>query len=73
MELSPRRVPNVVGQVMAPSEFQGVIIAGINRRTGIVQSSDIIEDGMACTIQADVPLAQVGFLDALFNNDVSHE
>lgn len=61
MEFSPRRDPYVVGQVLAPSDFQGVIIAGINRRAGIVQSSDIIEDGVACTIQADVPLAQVGF------------
>lgn len=46
---------------MAPSEFQGTIIAGINRRTGMIQSSDMSEDGAGCVMQADVPLAQVRF------------
>lgn len=44
---------------MAPNEFQGSVIGGINRRAGIIQNTDMSDDGSGCVIQADVPLAQV--------------
>lgn len=46
-------------KVMAPNDFQGTIIGGINKRTGVIQNSDMSEDGSGCVVQADVPLAQV--------------
>lgn len=56
---SPRVLCDVCGQVMAPNEFQGSVIGGINRRTGVIQNTDMSDDGSGCVIQADVPLAQV--------------
>lgn len=47
-------------KVTAPNDFQGSVIGGINRRTGIIQDTDMSDDGSACVIHADVPLAQVG-------------
>lgn len=44
---------------MAPNEFQGSVIGGINKRSGIIQNTDMSDDGSGCVIQADVPLAQV--------------
>lgn len=46
-------------QVMAPNEFQGSVIGGINRRQGVIQNTDMSDDGSGCVVQADVPLAQV--------------
>lgn len=57
--LKLRSLCPVCYQVMAPSEFQGSVIGGINRRTGIIQNTDMSDDGSGCVIQADVPLAQV--------------
>lgn len=44
---------------MAPNDFQGSVIGGINKRSGIIQNTDMSDDGSGCVIQADVPLAQV--------------
>jgi elongation factor G len=46
-------------EVVAPSEFQGTIIGGINKRNGLIMGSDLSEDGAQVTILADVPLAQM--------------
>ncbi|CAM9583242.1 unnamed protein product, partial [Discosporangium mesarthrocarpum] len=46
-------------EVVAPSEFQGTVIGGVNRRAGLIQSADISEDGTCCIIKADVPLNQM--------------
>lgn len=43
-------------EVNAPAEFQGTIVANLNRRMGLIQSADMSENGMDCIIKADVPL-----------------
>lgn len=48
---------------MAPNEFQGSVIGGINKRSGIIQNTDMSDDGSGCVIQADVPLAQVKLIE----------
>jgi elongation factor G len=45
--------------VTTPQEFQGSIIAGLNKRMGLIQGSDTSDDGSVCVIKADVPLAQM--------------
>jgi len=45
-------------EVVAPQEFQGTIVSGLNRRMGLIQSSDITEDA-SVQIVADMPLANM--------------
>ena len=40
-------------------EFQGTIVSGLNRRMGMIQSSDVSASGQDVVIKADVPLAQM--------------
>mmetsp|Transcript_16779 Transcript_16779/g.37726 ORF Transcript_16779/g.37726 Transcript_16779/m.37726 type:complete len:256 (+) Transcript_16779:240-1007(+) len=46
-------------EVTAPEEFQGTVIAGLNRRMGLIQASEISPDGKDVVIEAEVPLAQM--------------
>jgi elongation factor G len=46
-------------QVEAPADFQGTVVAGLNRRMGMIQSSDMNDDGSGIKIQAEVPLANM--------------
>jgi elongation factor G len=51
--------PIMALEVEAPAEFQGTIIGGLNKRNGLIMSTDLNEDGSSVTIKADVPLAQM--------------
>ena len=46
-------------EVCAPSEFQGVIMGGLNRRGGLIMGTELNDDGSLVTIQADVSLSQM--------------
>lgn len=43
-------------EVEIPSEFQGTVVAALNRRMGMIQNSDVNDDGSGITILAEVPL-----------------
>jgi elongation factor G len=51
--------PVMTVQVEAPADFQGTVVAGLNRRMGMIQSSDMNDDGSGIKIQAEVPLANM--------------
>lgn len=46
-------------EVEIPSEFQGSVVAALNRRMGLIQNSDVNDDGSGIRIVADVPLANM--------------
>ena len=46
-------------EVAAPSEFQGAIIGGLNKRGGLIMSTDLNDDGSQVSVRADVPLAEM--------------
>eukprot|EP01039_Chlorochromonas_danica_P004539 gene4537-4977_t len=46
-------------EVNAPSEFQGTIMGGLNKRNGMIMATDLNDDGSQVRIIADVPLAQM--------------
>ena len=53
--------------VEGPSEFQGVVIAGLNQRRGIIISTS--EDGIWSVVDAEVPLAEMfGYATVLRSN-----
>jgi elongation factor G len=66
--------PSVLEPVMAveidiPQEFQGTVVAGVNRRMGLISSSDVSEDGSSVKVQAEVPLANMfGYSTELRSN-----
>ena len=51
--------PVMTVEIEIPSEFQGTVVAGINRRMGLIQNSDMNDDGSSIKILADVPLANM--------------
>ena len=46
-------------EIDVPIEFQGSVVAGVNKRMGLIQSSDISEDGSSLKVIAEVPLASM--------------
>jgi elongation factor G len=50
-------VMNVAVEI--PSEFQGTVVAALSRRMGMIQSSDVNDDGSGTKIIAEVPLANM--------------
>jgi elongation factor G len=59
-----RASPSVLEPVMAvevvvPTDFQGTVVAALNKRMGMIQSSDVNEEGSGVTIVADVPLSNM--------------
>mmetsp|Transcript_16299 Transcript_16299/g.33852 ORF Transcript_16299/g.33852 Transcript_16299/m.33852 type:complete len:124 (-) Transcript_16299:1036-1407(-) len=56
--------PNVLEPVMnveieIPAEFQGSVTASLSRRMGMIQSSDMNEDGSGLKLVVQVPLANM--------------
>ena len=51
--------PIMSAEVVAPSEFQGNILGGINKRGGMIMNSDVSSDGGSITVEAEVPLAEM--------------
>lgn len=66
--------PSVLEPVMTveidiPQEFQGTVVAGVNRRMGLISSSDVSNDGSSVKVQAEVPLANMfGYSTELRSN-----
>jgi elongation factor G len=46
-------------EVMAPSEFQGTVIGGLNKRGGLILDTNLNEDGSSVNIRADCPLSEM--------------
>ena len=69
-----RASPSILEPVMnveveAPAEFQGAIIAGLNRRMGIIQQNEMNEDCSGFKAFADIPLANMfGYSTELRSN-----
>lgn len=51
--------PVMTVEIDAPAEFQGTVVAGVNRRMGLIQNSDMNEDGSGVKVLAEVPLANM--------------
>jgi elongation factor G len=51
--------PVMAVEVVVPADFQGTVVAGLNKRMGMIQSSDVNAEGSGVTIVADVPLANM--------------
>lgn len=51
--------PIMLVEVVVPGEFQGVAVSGLNRRKGLIQNTDVNEDGSTARIMAQVPLANM--------------
>jgi elongation factor G len=49
--------PVMALEVESPAEFQGTIIGGLNKRSGLIMGTDLNEDGSQVVIKADMPLA----------------
>jgi len=46
-------------EVQIPSEFQGSVVAGLNRRMGQIEASDVSADGSGVNLLAEVPLSSM--------------
>lgn len=51
--------PIMTVEIDCPSDFQGTVVAGINRRMGLILNSDMNEDGSGVKVIAEVPLANM--------------
>jgi elongation factor G len=51
--------PVMTVEVQVPSEFQGAVVAGLNKRVGMIQNTEMNDDGSDVTIVAEVPLANM--------------
>jgi elongation factor G len=51
--------PVMTVEIEAPAEFQGGVVAALSRRMGMIQRSDMNEDGSGIKIVAEVPLANM--------------
>jgi len=51
--------PVMTVEIESPSEFQGDVIAGLNRRMGMIQNSGMNDDGSGIKVTAEVPLANM--------------
>jgi elongation factor G len=51
--------PSMNLEVVCPADFQGTIIGGLNKRNGVIVSTDLNDDGSQVTIKAVVPLVQM--------------
>mmetsp|Transcript_21703 Transcript_21703/g.30426 ORF Transcript_21703/g.30426 Transcript_21703/m.30426 type:complete len:788 (-) Transcript_21703:113-2476(-) len=61
--------PVMTVEIEAPTEFQGTVVAGINRRMGLIQSGEVNEDGSGVKVIADVPLSNMfGYSTELRSN-----
>jgi len=63
-ETVPMATPKILEPVMrveveAPEEFQGVIVGGLNRRKGIIQNTELKDEGTYVSVLCDVPLADM--------------
>ena len=63
-ETVPSAKPKVLEPVMrvsveAPEEFQGVIVGGLNRRKGIIQNTELKDEGSYVEVLCDVPLSDM--------------
>jgi len=46
-------------EIDVPSEFQGAVTASLSKRMGMIQSSDMNDDGSGLKLEAQVPLANM--------------
>ena len=51
--------PVMTVEIEIPSEFQGAVTASLSRRMGMIQSSDMNDDGSGLKIECQVPLANM--------------
>jgi elongation factor G len=63
-EAVPTASPKILEPIMrveveAPEEFQGVIVGGLNRRKGIIQNTELKDEGAYVSVLCDVPLADM--------------
>lgn len=59
-----RALPSVLEPIMTveveiPAEFQGAVTASLSRRMGMIQSSDMNNDGSGLKLEVQVPLANM--------------
>ena len=46
-------------EVVIPSEFQGSVIGGLNKRGGLILDTNLNDDGSSVSINADVSLCEM--------------
>jgi elongation factor G len=51
--------PIMTLEVNCPAEFQGVVIGGISKRNGLIESSELSDDGSQLMVRAEIALAEL--------------